>query len=61
MEAALELSPKDSIRPHTYHHLFVSGVFSTLRKKHEERRSPRTAYRRNAAWLMTVSRTLASP
>lgn len=22
MEAALELSPKDSIRPHTYHHLF---------------------------------------
>ena len=26
-----------------------------------ERSSPRTAYRRNAAWLMTVSRTLASP
>ena len=41
--------------------LIVSGVFSTLRKKHGERSSPRTAYRRNAAWLMTVSRTLASP
>ena len=39
----------------------LSGVFSTLLKKHEERRSPRTAYRRNAAWLMSVSRTLASP
>src|ERR1700681_1491234 len=24
----------------------VSGVFSTLRKKHQERRSPRTAHRR---------------
>jgi hypothetical protein len=39
---------------------WVSGVFCTLRRKHEERRSPRT-YRRNVAWLMTVSRTLASP
>lgn len=39
----------------------VSGVFSTLRKKHQGRCSPRTAYRRNVAWLMTVSRTLASP
>ena len=53
--------PEVMLKIYIYGYLNVSGVFSTLRKKHEERRSPRTAYCRNAAWLMTVSRTLASP
>jgi len=41
--------------------LSVSGVFSTLRRKREDQRSAKTAYRRNAARPMTASQSLAIP
>jgi len=44
-----------------YNFQTVSGVFCALRRKHGERRSAKTAYRRSAAWPMTASPSLVGP